>query len=55
MTDWQFYWWQAKARLFHVFGRHAWVARENWSHVEEHGLIEVDGYTCWFCPAERGL
>jgi hypothetical protein len=55
MTDRQFYWWRFTSKIKHWFGIHAWVPLEDWKHVEDHGFIEIIGYSCWHCPARKGL
>lgn len=51
MTDRQFAFWNARAKILHFFGVHSWVPSERW--MLEEGLIEIVGYVCWVCPATK--
>ena len=55
MTDLEFAWWQLKRRILHWFGQHSWIPIEHWDKPENGGMVEIIGYSCWFCPRTKRL
>jgi len=51
MSDWDFYWWDLRARFRHRFrGQHTLIPHEYWSRDEDGELkVTERGWKCWRC------